>query len=325
MGGRLVGHDVDLDAAAEQFGQHGRAVPCQADRERRPVALGRQAQPQRVVEVGRDDVHVPVLDPPGQPGRVDVDDERDAVVECHRERLRAAHPAAAAGHRERAGQRPAEPLGGDGGERLVGALEDALGADVDPRPGRHLPVHGQPGLLEAAELGPVGPVADQVRVGDQHPRRPLVGAQHADRLARLDQHGLVLAELGQRPHHRVERLPGPGRPAGPAVDDEVVGALGDLRVEVVHQHAERGLGLPRPCGQRGAARSADGAGAFHKKSNPFDRTDRGDSIATMPLLRWHANSRASSPALAHDPLLPSRSLWHPRRLQRPDATDHGAR
>ncbi len=198
MGRRLVGHDVDLDAAAEQLGQHGRAVPGQADRERRPVALGRQAQAQRVVEVGRDDVHVPVLDPPGQPGRVDVDDQRDAVVERHRERLRAAHPAAAAGHRERAGQRPAEPLGGDGGERLVGALEDALGADVDPRPGRHLPVHGQPGLLEAAELGPVGPVADQVRVGDQHPRRPLVGAQHPDRLARLDQHGLVLAELGQR-------------------------------------------------------------------------------------------------------------------------------
>ena len=87
-----------------------------------------------------------VLDPPGQPGRVDVDDQRDAVVERHRERLRAAHPAAAAGHGERAGQCPAEPLGGDGGERLVGALQDALGADVDPRPGGHLPVHGQPGL-----------------------------------------------------------------------------------------------------------------------------------------------------------------------------------
>ena len=100
MGRRLVGHDVDLDAAAEQFRQHGRAVPGQADRERGPVALGRQAQAQRVVEVGRDDVHVPVLDPPGQPGRVDVDDQRDAVVERHRERLRAAHPAAARRSRE---------------------------------------------------------------------------------------------------------------------------------------------------------------------------------------------------------------------------------
>src|SRR6202042_2433701 len=94
---------------------------------------------------------------------------------------------------------------------------------------------------------------------------------------------------------RVERLPGPGRPAGAAVDDEVVGALGDLRVEVVHEHAERGLGLPRPCGQRGAARSADGAGAFHKKPNPFDRTDRGDSTATMTLLRPAGINRCCSP------------------------------
>ena len=34
------------------------------------------------------------------------------------------------------------------------------------------------------------------------------------------------------------------RPPGPAVDDEVVGVLGDLRIEVVHEHPERGFLLP---------------------------------------------------------------------------------
>ena len=47
-------------------------------------------------------------------------------------------------------------------------------------------------MLQPAELRPGGPVADQVGVGDQHPRRPLVGAQHADRPAGLHEHRLVV-------------------------------------------------------------------------------------------------------------------------------------
>ena len=55
--------------------------------------------------------------------------------------------------------------------------------------------------------------------------------------------------------------PRPRRAAGPAVDDEVVGVLGDLRVEVVHEHPERGFLRPAAAGQLGAARGADGTGA----------------------------------------------------------------
>ena len=43
---------------------------------------------------------------------------------------------------------------------------------------------------------------------------------------------------------RVVRLPVAGGLAGAAVHHEVLGALGDLGVEVVHQHPQRGLGLP---------------------------------------------------------------------------------
>ena len=110
-----------------------------------------------------------------QPGPVHVDDQAGAAVHGDRERLRAAHPAAAGGQRQRAGEGAAEPLGGHRGERLVGALEDALGADVDPRTGGHLPVHGQAERLQPAELRPGGPVADQVGVGQQHPRAPTRG------------------------------------------------------------------------------------------------------------------------------------------------------
>ena len=61
-----------------------------------------------------------------------------------------------------------------------------------------------------------------------------MGAHDADRLAGLHEHRLVGLERAQRAHERVERLPVAGGAAGAAVDDEVVGALGDLGVEVVH-------------------------------------------------------------------------------------------
>ena len=148
---------------------------------------------------------------------------------------------------------------GDRAEGLVRALQDALRADVDPRAGGHLAVHREAELLEPAELGPRRPVAHEVRVRDEHARRPLVRAEHADGLARLHEQRLVGLEALERAHDRVERLPVAGGLAGAAVDDEVVGALGDLGVEVVHEHAQRRLGLPALGGELGAARGAHGA------------------------------------------------------------------
>ena len=191
VGRRLVGDDVDGHAAAQQLRQHLGAVADHPDRPGAPLADRGLAGGDGGVQIGGELVEVAVLDAAPQPGRVDVDDEAHAAVQRDREGLRAAHAAAAAGDGERAREGAAEPFGGDRGERLVRALQDALGADVDPRARGHLAVHGEAELLEAAELGPGGPVAHEVGVGDEHPRRPLVRAEHADRLAGLDEHRLV--------------------------------------------------------------------------------------------------------------------------------------
>ncbi len=215
------------------------------------------------VEIDGQLVQVAGRHPPLEPPPRHVDDQAHPAVERHGQRLRPAHPAAPAGDGQRAAQGAPELLVGDGRERLVGALQDPLGADVDPRPGGHLPVHRQAEPLEPPELRPGRPVADQVRVGDQHPRRPLVGAQHADRPPGLHEQGLVVAQRRQRAHQRVERRPVARRAPGAAVDDEVVGPLGDVRVEVVLQHPQRRLGLPGPGGQRGAAGGPDRSRAGH--------------------------------------------------------------
>ena len=84
------------------------------------------------------------------------------------------------------------------GEGLVGALHDALAADVDPAAGRHLAVHHQALAVELVEVLPGRPLRHEVRVGDQHARRVGMRLEHADRLARLDQQRLVVVQLAQR-------------------------------------------------------------------------------------------------------------------------------
>ena len=105
------------------------------------------------------------------------------------------------------GQGAVVALVGDGAEGLIGALEDALGGDIDPGSGGHLAVHHQALGLELAEVLPVGPVADEVGVGDEHARGPFVGAHDTDRLARLDEEGLVVLEVVEGAYDRVVGLP----------------------------------------------------------------------------------------------------------------------
>ena len=141
-------------------------------------------------------------------------------------------------------------------EGLVGALDDALAADVDPRSGGHLAVHHQALALELVEVIPIGPMGHQVGVGDQHPRRVGVGPEDSDRLARLDQQGLVAIEGTQSLDDLVEAVPIARRLADAAVDHQFFGILGNLAVQVVHDHAERGFGKPAFGGNFGAARGA---------------------------------------------------------------------
>ena len=118
-------------------------------------------------------------------------------------------------------RRAVEALARDGRERLERPLQDALRADVDPRAGRHLAVHRQALGLEPPERLPVGPVRHEQAVGDQHARRHLVRAEHADRLAALHEQRLVVLEPAQRGDDGVEGLPRARRAPGAAVDDEV--------------------------------------------------------------------------------------------------------
>ncbi len=261
----LVGDQVGPEAARlrplQQLGQQLGGVAEQADRD---GALGlrvaRDAR-ERVVEVARLLVEVLRAQAKVDARLLALDVERRRAGEGRRERLRAAHAAEAGGEDPAPREIAAVMLPARLDEGLVRPLDDALAADVDPRAGRHLAEHHQALAVELVEVLPGRPLRHQVRVGDQHARRIDRRAEHADRLAGLHEQRLVLAERAQRLQDRLEARPVARRLADAAVDDERVGVLGDLGVEVVLDHPVRRFDQPVAAGDGAAARRAHGVRA----------------------------------------------------------------
>ena len=183
---------------------------------------------------------------------VGLGDQADAAEHARdRDRLRRAHPAEPGGHDQPPGERAAEVLARDLGERLVGPLQDALGADVLPAAGGQAAPREQVAALELVERLRRGPAADEVAVGEQDGRRARAGRQDRDRLARLDDERLAVLQLRQRGDDRIEARPVAGRLRVRGVDDEVLGILGDR--QVVLEQAQDRLLAPAAAAQRGGA------------------------------------------------------------------------
>jgi hypothetical protein len=112
---------------------------------------------------------------------------------------------------------------------------------------------------------PVGPAGHEIRIGDEDARRVRVRAEHAYGLARLDEQRLIALERAQRRHDLLVALPVARRLTDAAVHDELGRPLGDLGIEVVHQHAQRRFGEPAAAGElcaaRGAQRDSGGGGS----------------------------------------------------------------
>ena len=97
--------------------------------------------------------------------------------------------------------------------------------------------------------------------------------EHADRLARLHEQRLVVAAAAAASARSSRSAVVRSRRASrAAVDDELLGVLGDLGIEVVEQHPQRRLGLPRARVQRRPARRPD------RREVAAQRLDRVSSV-----------------------------------------------
>ena len=183
----LVGHDVGPWAAGlgppHHLGQQLGGVAAQADGYRLAGRGVPGDQRQGFVQVRGLLVEVAGAQPEVDAALLAFDVEGTCAGKAGCQRLRAAHAAKTSGEHPAPAQIALKVLTAGLDKGLVGALHNALGADVDPAAGGHLTVHHQASAVELIEVLPVGPLGHQVRVGQQHARRPGVGAKHADRLA----------------------------------------------------------------------------------------------------------------------------------------------
>ena len=97
---------------------------------------------------------------------------RDDVESSHSgsERLSTTHAPKATREHPTSGGLAVEMLPGHLREGFVGALHDALGADVEPRSRGHLAIHGETHAIQLFEMLDSGPVGHQVGVGNHDPR-----------------------------------------------------------------------------------------------------------------------------------------------------------
>ncbi|MNL37046.1 hypothetical protein D3C87_1591670 [compost metagenome] len=120
---------------------------------------------------------------------------------------------------------------------------------------------------------------NQVGVGDQYARGVAVGLEHADRLAGLHQQGLVVVQVGQAFDDLVVAFPVTCSATDTTVNHQFFRVLGDFRVEVVHQHAQRRFGQPALGGQLVTACGTD----FNvTKLSRFNVSHEKDSSAINP-------------------------------------------
>ncbi|MCG3119354.1 MAG: hypothetical protein ALAOOOJD_01746 [bacterium] len=146
-----------------------------------------------------------------------------------------------------------------GGKRLVGALQNALRADINPTAGGHLAVHDEAAIFQLAEIRSIRPRRHQQRVGDQYTRSIGVRAKYSNRLAGLYEQGLVIFQLAQTAHDRVITRPVARGFTAAAVHHQRRGILSHFGVEVIHQHAHGGFLHPAFAGEGIAARGANWA------------------------------------------------------------------
>ena len=203
---------------------------------------------QRRVEVGSDLVDIADRLALLRPLGIDVDGEDGGIGHAAGERLRAPHAAEPGGQDEASREIAAEVLLGDAHEDLVGALDDALAADILPGAGGEPAPADQALLLQLVEIFGLRPLADDVAVRHDDDRRLHLGAEEADRLARLHHQRLVFLHRRQRLDDGVMRGPVARRLAERRIDDEAVGILADR--EYVFQEPQQALLPPALAAER---------------------------------------------------------------------------
>src|SRR5205814_7701326 len=94
----------------------------------------------------------------------------------------------------------------------------------------------------------------------------IVSPEFADRFSRLNEEGFVFFEPAQGGHDCIESFPTPRGATCSTVNNQLIGILCDVRIEIVHQHPHGGFLMPPFACALTAARRVDDPLSTHELS-----------------------------------------------------------
>ena len=152
-----IGPDITSARALHQLRNKLGRVPKQRDGYGAPFGRVARNPCECVFKVRRLFVDVPCSQPVIDATLLAFDVERTCTGKRGREWLRATHTTKSSGQNPSANETAIKVLAPRFDKRFVGALHDALTADVNPRTGRHLAVHHQAFAIKLVKVLPRGP------------------------------------------------------------------------------------------------------------------------------------------------------------------------
>ena len=173
----LVGDDIGDDAAPGDLGIDFGGIADKADGGGTLFGYGLFDHVERAIKVRGDGFEIADFLAFPRPLRVDIDAEDRPARHAPGQRLGAAHAAQPGGEDEPPGQIAAKAVFGDAHEDLIGALDDALAADILPRARRQPAPADQPLALQLVEHLRLGPLPHQIAIGHDDQRRPGMSSQ----------------------------------------------------------------------------------------------------------------------------------------------------
>ena len=128
---------------------------------------------------------------------------------------------------------------------------------------------------------PVCPGRHKIRICNENPGCIDVRAKDACRAAGLNQQRLIVFELAQTTNDRIVRFPVTRRLANATVHNEVLRALGNVGIEIIHEHAQWRFGQPALGVQFRAGRRSYHAWLVHR-CKFSSCTTSGDVVFRVP-------------------------------------------
>ena len=231
---RLIGKHIGNHTTLQQLRQHLCDIPQQPHRQRLSPRLRIQHHLQRLIQIRRFHITIPRPNPHIDMRLIYLQPQKRSPIHRGGQRLSASHPPETRRHHQLPLQRSAKMLPCALRKRLIRSLHNPLRANIDPRSGRHLPVHRKPHRIQPPKLIPRRPSRHQMRIRNQHPRRLLMRPKHSNRLPALHQQRFIILQPLQRTHNPMITLPIPRRLPPAAIHNQILRPFRHLRIQIIH-------------------------------------------------------------------------------------------